>query len=138
MPPAANSRSPAFSCARPRPRARRRCAGSRSWPATTPGGDDTRPLLYATADARKVHDILTRLGACGPRTRALVLGGGMQDVLSALAKVAQQAGEAARRGERTALLFYYSGHAKDGALRLGETRLPIDALKGRLAARPST
>jgi hypothetical protein len=100
------------------------------------GGDDTRPLLYATADARKVHDILTRLGGVRTEDAALVLGGGMQDVLSALGKVAQQAGEAARRGEKTALFFYFSGHAKDGALRLGETRLPIDALKVRIAALP--
>jgi hypothetical protein len=100
------------------------------------GGSDTRPLLYATADARKVYEILTRLGGVRPDDATLVLGGGMQDLLGALGKVAQQAGEAARRGEKTALFFYYSGHAKDGALRLGETRLPIDALKGRIAGLP--
>ena len=44
-----------------------------------------------------------------------------------------QAAEATRHGEQTALFFYYSGHAKDGALRLGETRLPIDGLKARIA-----
>ncbi len=100
------------------------------------GGGDTRPLLYATADARKVYDILTRLGGVRTEDATLVLGGGMQDLLSALGKVALQAAEASRRGEKTALFFYYSGHAKDGALRLGETRLPIDALKGRIAALP--
>jgi hypothetical protein len=45
-----------------------------------------------------------------------------------------QAAEAKRHGEQTALFFYYSGHAKDGSLRLGETRLPIDGIKGRIAS----
>ena len=47
-----------------------------------------------------------------------------------------QAAEAKQHGERTALLFYYSGHAKDGSLRLGETRLPIDGVKARIASSP--
>ena len=101
-----------------------------------PGGADTRPLLYASADASKVYDILTRLGGVRAEDANLMIDGGASDVLSALAKVEKQAAEAARHGEHTALFFYYSGHAKDGALRLGESRLPIDALKGLVAAAP--
>src|SRR3954462_3055422 len=100
------------------------------------GGGDTRPLLYASADASKVYDILTRLGGVRSEDANLIVDGGASDVLVALAKVEKQAAEAARHGEHTALFFYYSGHAKDGALRLGESRLPIDALKGLVAAAP--
>ena len=100
------------------------------------GGPDTRPLLYAGADAAKVYDILTRLGGVQPEDAALIVDAGSSDVLAAIAKAVRQAGEAARRGERTALFFYYSGHAKDGALRLGESRLPIDNLRGLIAAAP--
>ena len=100
------------------------------------GGADTRPLLYASADASKVYDILTRLGGVRTEDANLIIDGGASDVLSALGKVEKQAAEAARHGEHTALFFYYSGHAKDGALRLGESRLPIDALKGLVAAAP--
>ena len=100
------------------------------------GGADTRPLLYASADASKVYDILTRLGGVRTEDANLIIDGGASDVLSALGKVERQAAEAARHGEHTALFFYYSGHAKDGALRLGESRLPIDALKGLVAAAP--
>ncbi len=100
------------------------------------GGADTRPLVYAGVDAAKVYDILTRLGGVEASDAALVVGGGSGDVLAALAKVARQAAEAARRGERTALFFYYSGHAKDGALRLGDTRLPIDTLRATVATAP--
>ena len=93
------------------------------------GGGDTRPLLYAGADARKVHDILTRLGGVRPEDATLLVDGRASDLLGALARVGRAAADATRHGEHTALFFYYSGHAKDGALRLGETRIGIDALK---------
>ncbi len=46
-------------------------------------------------------------------------------------------GEAMGRGERTLLLVYYSGHAKDGALRLGGGRIPLDELRGDLERAPA-
>jgi hypothetical protein len=100
------------------------------------GGADTRPLLYASADASKVYDILTRLGGVRSEDANLIVDGAASDVLSALAKIEKQAVEAAHHGEHTALFFYFSGHAKDGALRLGESRLAVDALKGLVAAAP--
>lgn len=100
------------------------------------GGRDTRPLLYARADARKVHDILTRLGGVRTDDAQLVLDGSAQDLLSALSATERRAADARAHGERTALILYYSGHAKDGALRLGETRMPLDSLKARVASSP--
>jgi hypothetical protein len=100
------------------------------------GGNDTRPLLYARADARKVHDILTRLGGVRAEDAQLVLDGSAQDLLGALAGTERRAADARAHGQRTALVLYYSGHAKDGALRLGDTRLPLDSLKARVASSP--
>jgi hypothetical protein len=100
------------------------------------GGGDTRPLLYARADARKVYDILTRLGGVRTDDAQLVLDGSAQDLLAAIEQTERRAADAHTHGERTALVFYYSGHAKDGALRLGDTRLPLDSLKARIAASP--
>ena len=100
------------------------------------GGGDTRSLLYASADARKVHEILTRLGGVRGEDATLLIGASASQMLSAILAVEMQAAEAKKRGERTALLFYYSGHAKDGALRLGETRVPIDGIKARIASSP--
>jgi hypothetical protein len=101
------------------------------------GGSDTRPLLYARADARKVYDILTRIGGVLADDAQLVLDGSAQDLLSAIAQAERRAADASAHGERTALVLYYSGHAKDGALRLGDTRLPLDSLKARIAASPA-
>ena len=69
------------------------------------GGADTRPLLYAGADAGKVYDILTRLGGVGTDDAALIVDGSASDLMAALAKLERQAAEATRRGERTALFF---------------------------------
>jgi hypothetical protein len=101
------------------------------------GGGDTRPLLYARADARKFHEILTRLGGVRGDDALLLLDGSAQDLLGALALTERRAADARARGERTALILYYSGHAKDGALRLGDTRLPLESLKARVAASPA-
>lgn len=101
------------------------------------GGDDTRPLLYAQKDAEKIHDILTRLGGVRREDTALVLGGSSDAFLHALSDIERRAQEAKRAGQRTAIFVYYSGHAKDGALRLGDSRLPFAALKSRLSQAPA-
>jgi hypothetical protein len=97
------------------------------------GGADTRPLSYARDDARKMHELLTRLGGVAPADAKLLLDHDAKDFLAALTDLEQKALAAQARGERTALFVYYSGHAKDGALRLGGSRLAFDALKRRLA-----
>jgi hypothetical protein len=101
------------------------------------GGSDTRPLRYAREDARKMHGLLMRLGGVSPADARLLLNEEAQDVLAALAQMEARLEAAKAQGDRTALLIYYSGHAKDGSLRLGETRLPFEALKRRLADAPS-
>jgi hypothetical protein len=98
------------------------------------GGGDTRPLLYAGADARKVHEILIRLGGVRPEDATLLIDAPSSQLLSAIVAVEMQAADAAKHGEKTALFFYYSGHAKDGSLRLGETRVPVDGIKARIAS----
>src|SRR5260370_10410139 len=97
------------------------------------GGGDTRPLLFAGDDARKVHDILTRIGGVRPDDAALLVDRGAADLVAALADVDGKARAAAAQGQQSTLLVYFSGHAKDGALRLGDTALPLEQLKPRIA-----
>ncbi|HET6279982.1 MAG TPA: caspase family protein [Polyangia bacterium] len=100
------------------------------------GGRDTRPLLYARQDARKVHEILTRLGGVRADDAVLLLDRTAAELEAALADIERKARDASQRGERAALLVYFSGHAKDGALRLGDTQLPLESLKARIAQAP--
>jgi hypothetical protein len=101
------------------------------------GGSDTRPLSYAREDARKMHALLSRLGGVSPADSLLLLNEEAEDLLTALTNLETRIKASQGRGERTALFVYYSGHAKDGALRLGDTRLPFDAFKRRLAEGPA-
>ncbi len=101
------------------------------------GGEGTRDLSYARDDARKLYGILTRLGGVRTDDAFLLLNDSAESLLKALAEVEKRSSVAREAGDRTALFFYYSGHAKDGALRLGNSALPLDSLKSRLSQAPA-
>ncbi|MHB8875545.1 MAG: caspase family protein, partial [Myxococcaceae bacterium] len=101
------------------------------------GGEGTRPLLYAKDDARKIHQILLRLGGVKAEDASLLLDADADELLTALGEMERKARDARLRGERTALFVYFSGHAKDGSLRLGDGRIPFESLKSRLAQAPA-
>ena len=100
------------------------------------GGSGTRPLAYAKEDARKVWDVLTRLGSVRADDAALLLDGDGARFAATLADFERRARSASQRGEKTVLIVYYSGHAKDGSLRMGDSEVSIAALKARLAQAP--
>lgn len=97
------------------------------------GGPGTRPLLYARDDARRLHDVFLRLGGVQAEDAMLLLDENADDVSTALGELERRARDARARGDRTALIFYFSGHAKEGALRLGSTKLALESVKARLA-----
>ncbi|HEY0706062.1 MAG TPA: caspase family protein [Polyangia bacterium] len=98
------------------------------------GGEDTRSLRYAGDDARKLHAVLTELGGVRREDATLLIDGTATEMWNALSGLEGRVQDARSRGQRTAIVVYYSGHAKDGALRLGKTRLPMDAVRYRLAS----
>lgn len=96
------------------------------------GGEDTRPLRYAERDARRMHGILTRLGGVRDEDARLILSGDAAELRAALSQLIDKANAAKAAGEPTWLLFYYSGHSKDGDLRLRDTKVPMAELRARL------
>jgi hypothetical protein len=96
------------------------------------GGGDTRPLLYASEDARRIHDVLVRYGFVSGENAILLVNRTSAELDRALRELQARAALARQQGEHTALVVYFSGHAKDGALRLGDTRIGLDDLKARL------
>jgi hypothetical protein len=96
------------------------------------GGKGTRSLRYAEDDARRMYDILVRLGGVLPEDAQLLLGREAKDLWNALDRVERRGTEARGAGEQTALFVYFSGHAKDGDLRMGETGASLQDLKERL------
>jgi hypothetical protein len=101
------------------------------------GGADTRPLRYATEDARKMHAVLTELGGVASSDVALILNQPAGELWRAVNSVEARIAEARQRGERVIFVFYFSGHAKDGDLRLGDTRVRLEDIKARLANGPA-
>ncbi|HEX7505394.1 MAG TPA: caspase family protein [Polyangia bacterium] len=101
------------------------------------GGADTRPLRFATEDARKVYAVLTQLGGVSTGDVSLLLNQTAGELWHALGAMEARILEAKQRGERALFILYYSGHAKDGELRLGESRVPLNALKARLSSAPA-
>jgi hypothetical protein len=97
------------------------------------GGKGTKPLLYAQDDAKRLHDVFLRLGGVKAEDGMLLLDESADVVNIALTELERRIRDAKSRGERTTLLFYYSGHAMDGSLRLGATTLPLESLKARLS-----
>ena len=101
------------------------------------GGADTRPLRFARDDARKLYGLLLRIGGVESSDARLLLDKDAEDFRRALSELEEGSRAARGRGERTALLVYYSGHAKNGALRLGDSTVELESLKRRLAAAPA-
>ena len=67
----------------------------------------------------------------------LLTGADAGDVRRALDDLDRRSRSAREHGEQTLLLVYYSGHAKDGELRLRDTRLPLGELRQRLQEAPA-
>lgn len=101
------------------------------------GGAGTRPLRYAERDAARIHGILTRLGGVQKEDARLLTGVDADDMRHALRDLEDRAAAARQRGEETLLLVYFSGHAKDGELRLRDTRFPLAELRTHLQDAPA-
>jgi len=101
------------------------------------GGEGTRPLRYAERDAKRIYAILTRIGGVQPDDARLLTGAEAGEVRAALAELSARSAAARQRGEETLLVVYYSGHAKDGELRLADTRLALSELRALLQEAPA-
>jgi hypothetical protein len=101
------------------------------------GGPGTQRLHHAERDARRIHGIMTRVGGMSADDAVLLLSSGAKAFRSALAELGARAAAARAAGARTLLLVYFSGHAKDGALRFGSAGLPLTELRALLQAAPA-
>ena len=101
------------------------------------GGPGTQRLRHAERDARRIHGILTRVGGVRPEDATLLLSSGVRAFRSALSELSTRTAAAHAAGEATVLLVYFSGHAKDGALRFGSGGLPLADLREALQSAPA-
>ncbi len=90
------------------------------------GESGENPLRYAEDDAEKIAAVLLDVG--GVAAENLVLLRGVEAARRALVTV----NERIRGGEpeNTSLIVYYSGHADETALHLGDSLLSVEELRG--------
>ncbi len=89
------------------------------------GPASLEPLRYAEDDARRLADVLTQLGGFPADEVTVLYGPDVAEVQAALGRHATLA----RGAEDDLFVFYYSGHADNQGLRLGEETLPYTSLR---------
>jgi hypothetical protein len=101
------------------------------------GGPDRPVLKYAVSDAERFARVLLDLGGVSPANAILLKQPKLRELEQALDQLRSRI-DAARRtaagngGGRTEVLVYYSGHADDKGLLLGEDRYSYRSLRDRL------
>lgn len=104
------------------------------------GGRD-RPLLqYALSDADRFARVLEDLGGVKPDDAIVLKQPRLKELEDAIDRVTARVERARRQGgagTRTEVLFYYSGHADEKGLLLGEDRYSYRTLRDRLNEVPA-
>ncbi len=102
------------------------------------GGAERPRLQYAVSDAERFARVLVELGGVMPANEIVLRQPKLRDLLDALDLLSARVTEARRAGGgRTELLLYYSGHADERGLLLGDDRYSYRTLRDRLDQIPA-
>ncbi len=93
---------------------------------------DDEPLRYAEDDARRVYDVLTRIGGVSPDRAYLLLDQPARSLRRTLAVVTGRIQELANQAP-VSLVLYVSSHADRNALHLSGSRFGYDELRQSLS-----
>jgi hypothetical protein len=89
-------------------------------------------LMYAESDAQRMRDLLIELGGFDSERIILLLGKSRAELENRLQQVRGRIAEANSRGDKTLLLFYFSGHGDRGDLHLGNSLIGLENLRDEL------
>jgi len=106
------------------------------------GGPDRPRLQYAVADAERFARVLVELGGVAAADAIVLRQPRLRELETALGELGRRVAEAngaarANGGGRTELVLYYSGHADDKGLLLGDDRYSYRGLRDRLDEVPA-
>lgn len=105
--------------------------------AANRGGDDRPALKYALTDAERFNQVMQLLGGVDAGDVVMLKqprGGELDAALADLKQRAAALRRSTRGAVRTEAFFYYSGHADEKGLLLGNDRLSYVTLRERLGA----
>lgn len=105
------------------------------------GGADRARLQFAVSDAERFARVMVDLGGVPSANEIVLKQPKLRDLLEGLELLSARVTEARRtagaNGGRTEVLFYYSGHADEKGLLLGEDRYSYRSLRDRLDQIPA-
>lgn len=96
------------------------------------GGAGLPKLRYAGRDGSRLADVLDELGGFDRADMLSVIDGEAADVMRTLDEMERKVQQAKSDGDEVVFLFYYSGHAQNGVLRMGSTTLDMSVIKRHL------
>ena len=96
------------------------------------GGIGTARLRYAVTDARSVSQIFSSMGGIAPTDNIILVEPTMAEMNRQFDNIDRLIAEARRNGQRTELVFYYSGHADEDGLLLNRERFDYMDLRERI------
>ena len=102
------------------------------------GGVARVALRFAEYDAERMAELFVELGRTPPEQVRVLTQPKLADLQSALEEPRLAISNHAGHGERSQVLFYYSGHARARALSLGDEEMTLTSLRSALMALPST
>ena len=105
------------------------------------GGAGRPPLQYAISDAEHFAQVMMDLGGVAPGNEILLRQPRLRDLSAALDLLAKRVADVQRsvtaNGGRTEVIVYYSGHADEQGLLLGDDRYSYRTLRDRLDEIPA-
>jgi Caspase domain len=105
------------------------------------GGTGRPALQYALTDAESFARVMTELGGVLPANQVVLKQPRVRDLMAALDALNKRVADARRvnatRGGRIEIVLYYSGHADELGLLLGDDRYSYQTLRDRLDEIPA-
>jgi hypothetical protein len=101
------------------------------------GGASRPALKYAVSDAERFARVIVELGGVSPANELLLRQPKLHELTGAFDTLATRVADGRRAGRRTELVVYYSGHADEAGLLIGDDRYSYRTLRDRLDAIPA-
>lgn len=101
------------------------------------GGAERPRLQYAVADAERFARVLVELGGVPQANEIVLRQPKLRDVMDAIDRMSVRVADARRSAGRTEVLLYYSGHADEQGLLIGDDRYSYRTLRERLDQIPA-
>ena len=101
------------------------------------GGPDRVPLQYAVTDAKSFTDIMVGMGGVRADDRIVLSQPDGDSLEAALATLEQRISHLPAGDDRAEIVFYYSGHADERGLLMGDDHVSYADLRTRIGAIPA-